>query len=77
VSYAAEAKSDEELCGIINAYWRKHGIEARARVEMRSYVVPPLTIKSADGTLTHLPSRDFTRREITSDLVNGGLRRVT
>jgi hypothetical protein len=77
MNLAAKARSDEELCGVINNFWRERGFEARARVEMHSYKVPARTVMSAGGEATHFPTSDFNRREIVSDLVNGGPRRVT
>jgi hypothetical protein len=60
-----EPLSDEMLCDLVNAYWRKRGFEARARVEKRSYTVPRRTIGKTD-----FPEMKFDRREIVSDLVN-------
>jgi hypothetical protein len=74
VTYVAEVKSDEALCAVINDYWRGRGLEAHARCETRAYEVPAKSVMSANGQVTHLSAMKISRREIVSDLVNGGPR---
>jgi hypothetical protein len=64
--------SDEALCELINAFWRTRGFEARARVERRQYTVKASTRRQHNGENVHSPETKSDRREIVSDLVNGG-----
>lgn len=62
--------TDANRCEKINAYWAKRGAKANARVETRSYTIPPGS-HNYGGRAILSPSMKLTRAEIVSDLVNG------